>query len=335
MQKWVGHICLLITTPTHSGWFLRCSSRWITNRSLHTFMSWRTFQEQSNGSVEMKEMKDRTTARQEMADPISVMFSLTALMPPTCDPGNLDWGNSIAGRLVVMKEYVINIEHLVGPTVHCENKADGLNPCVCSREVQDSYFNLLLHYLWFFRLALAVRKRASVTRRVSTSDVPFIITVTALRSRGRLCLLYWQWISLAAPYQAQQTRPRWHLIFIAVVILFYLFILTSLLMADSLLTNICFLVSPGFPSAPEAPLIRGDFICSDEGTHLRRAHLHRFGPEWTGMKANTCDQNKKHPGQFWLFASVTTLRISSLIQTQLVWIFIYHCLDFPVILSDL
>lgn len=40
--------------------------------------------------VSVKEMKDRTTARQEMADPISVMFSLTALMPPTCDPGNPD-----------------------------------------------------------------------------------------------------------------------------------------------------------------------------------------------------------------------------------------------------
>lgn len=133
-----------------------------------------------------------------MADPISVMFSLTALMPPTCDPGNLDWGNSIAGRLVVMEEYVINIEHLVGPTVHCENKADGLNACVCSREVQESYFNLLLHYLWFFRLALAVRKRTSVTRRVSTfwrslhhnydgaeKSRPFVsVVLTVNQSRG-------------------------------------------------------------------------------------------------------------------------------------------------------
>lgn len=46
-----------------------------------------------------------------------------------------------------MEEYVINIEHLVGPTVHCENKADSLSVRVRSREVRDSYFNLLLHYL--------------------------------------------------------------------------------------------------------------------------------------------------------------------------------------------
>lgn len=72
-------------------------------------------------------MKGRTGARQETADPISAKSSLTAFVPRTCGPGDLDWGNSIAGRLVVMETCVINIEALVGPTVRCENKAEGLN----------------------------------------------------------------------------------------------------------------------------------------------------------------------------------------------------------------
>lgn len=37
----------------------------------------------------LEEMKDRTGAQQETADQISVIFSLTALMPRTCDPGDL------------------------------------------------------------------------------------------------------------------------------------------------------------------------------------------------------------------------------------------------------
>lgn len=58
-------------------------------------------------------MEEPTGAQQETADPISVTSSLTAFVPRTRDPGHLDGGNPIAGRLIVMGTCVINIEELV------------------------------------------------------------------------------------------------------------------------------------------------------------------------------------------------------------------------------